>query len=68
MPLTKVQKQQVKQEWDRMIRSVEKFSAADVRTLYVVDKQPLLDGVEKIAQLLGKIPRATWTRGKQGHG
>ena len=68
MPLTQEQKQQLKDDWDTMTRLAAKFAKGSVQDLYVIDRAPMLDGAEAIASLQAKLPRACWTRGKQGHG
>jgi hypothetical protein len=67
MPLTKAEKTKIKSDWDRLIQLAAKFSEDDVETLYVIDTKPLLQGGKVLAELSGKIPQATWTRGKQSH-
>jgi hypothetical protein len=68
MALTKAEKQAVKDEFAQFLMLGKKFANADVTTLYVVDAKPLLEAGEVVGALAGKLPRATWTRGKQGHG
>ena len=68
MALTQDEKRTLKAEWDEMCRLARKFSDGSVKDLYVIDKGPLLNGSNDLADLMKKIPQATWTRGKQGHG
>jgi hypothetical protein len=68
MALTQTQKNELKADWETLISLVEKFSQGDTKTLYVVDKEPLLRGADAIGRLVAVMPRASWTRGKQGHG
>jgi hypothetical protein len=68
MALSQNDKDTIKNEWDEMCRLAKKFSRGSVEDLYVIDKDPLLDGAEDLAALVMKLPRAAWTRGKQGHG
>lgn len=68
MPLTDRQKQTEKARFNRMIEDIEHFAEGDVKTLYVIDKSPLLKASDALGDLIKKLPRATWTRGKQGHG
>lgn len=68
MALTKAQKQVVKDEFAQLLALGKKFAKADVSTLYVVDKDPLLESADVIGELVKKVVPAAWTRGKQGHG
>ena len=68
MALTQQQKDSVKTEWNELVRLAQKFSKGTTQDLYVVDKKPLLKGAKVLSSLMGKIPTAAHTRGKQGHG
>lgn len=68
MALTKAEKQIVKDEFAQFLALGRKFAKADVSTLYVVDKDPLLESSDMVGELIKKLGPALWTRGKQGHG
>lgn len=67
MALSKEQKKQIRAEWDQLRTLVKKFSKGSTSDLYVIKREPLLDGAKEIAQLLGVIPKAAHTRGRQNH-
>ncbi len=67
MALSKEQKEEIKREWEQLASLAEKFSGGTVEELYVVNGEPLIRGAEAMARLLVRVPRASWSRGKQGH-
>lgn len=68
MPLSKEQKLDKKARFARMVEDLEHFANGDVKTLYVIDIGPMLKAAEAMGELMKRLPKASWTRGKQGHG
>jgi len=68
MPLSTQQKQQIKDRFGEMTASGEFFSKGGVDDLYVIDADALKKAATVFGKLLGKMVKAAWTRGKQGHG
>jgi hypothetical protein len=68
MPLNEIQKQEVKDKWEQLTELAKFFLKGDTGSLYVVDRKPMIKGLEILADLSKKGFKACWTRGKQGHG